>query len=111
MTTSWSTCKLADVKLCLHGDVHEMRRKHVREWDKGGVHIIGAGTFGAPEEGRPESTPRLYNLIEFADDLSTVRVHTRKQKKQHGAWSGFNEWPDPDSGKGKVPYFDIDLKG
>ena len=22
-----------------------------------------------------------------------------------------SEWPDPDGGKGKVPYFDIDLNG
>jgi precorrin-6B methylase 2 len=53
------------VKLCLHGHVHEDRADvigylHPRR----AVHIAGAGSFGAPVNARPESTPRLYNLLE-----------------------------------------------
>lgn len=99
----------ANVKLCLHGDVHESRRKLVNWWDKGGVHILGAGTFGAPEEGRPESTPRLYNLLEIQPDLRSMRIHTREQRKAEGTWKGWYEWPDPDGGNGKVPFFDVDF--
>jgi hypothetical protein len=104
-----SHLQAADVRICLHGDVHETRRKWVNYWKKGGVHIIGAGTFGSPQEGRPESTPRLYNLLEIVPDLSASRVHTRQQCKAEGAWGGCYEWPDPDGGKGRVPFFDIDL--
>ena len=99
----------ADVKLCLHGDVHESRRKLVNWWDKGGVHIVGAGTFGSQEEGRPESMPRLYNLLEIQPDLKSLRVHTREQRKAAGAWQGWHEWPDPKGGGGKVPFFDIEF--
>jgi len=99
----------AEVKIYLHGDVHESRRKWVNYWKKGGVHIIGAGTFGSPEEGRPESTPRLYNLLEIQPDLRAIRVHTRQKRKAEGAWEGYYNWPDPDGGKGRVPFFDIDL--
>ena len=74
-----------------------------------GVNIIGAGTFGSPEEGRPPSTPRLYNLLEIQPNLKSVRVHTREQRKEAGAWKGWHEWPDPKGGDGRVPYFDIDL--
>ena len=99
----------ARVRICLHGDVHESRRKWVNYWDRGGIHILGAGTFGAPEEGRSESTPRLYNLLEIQRDLSAARVHTRQQQKSEGAWQGWYVWPNPDGGKGRVPYFDIQL--
>lgn len=88
----------------------EARRKLVNCWEKGGVHIVGAGTFGSPEEGRPESTPRLYNLLEIQADLKSVRVHTREQRKAEGAWQGWHEWPDPNGGDGHVPYFDIELQ-
>ncbi len=101
----------ANVKLCLHGDVHELRRKWIGYWHDKNVHIVGAGSFGSKAEGRPESTPRLYNLMDIRRDFSSIRVHTRQQKNPDGAWDGYYEWPDPDGGKGKVPYYDIDLNG
>jgi hypothetical protein len=96
------------VKLCLHGDVHEMRREQISYWDEQRrIHIVGAGSFGSPAEGRPESEPRLYNLLEISRDLRNVRVHTRCQRKEDGTWGGWNEWPRPDSGDGALPYFDL----
>ncbi len=97
------------VKVFLHGDVHEMRREQIGYWHEKNVHVIGTGSFGSLAEGRPEATPRLYNLLEIQKDLSSIRVHTRQQRQPDGAWEGWYEWPDPDGGAGRVPYFDIPL--
>jgi hypothetical protein len=48
---------------------------------------LGAGTFGATAAQRPESTPRLYNLLDVWRDHSKVRVHTRCMRKSQGAWA------------------------
>ncbi len=99
----------ANVRICLHGDVHEMNRELFKYWHANAMHVIGAGSFGSPAEGRPESMPRLYNLLEVNRDLSSVRIHTRRQPKPNGPWSGWNEWPRPDGGSGGVPYYDVDV--
>lgn len=96
------------VRIALHGDVHEMRRDLIGYIHQKRIHIVGSGSFGAPGEDRPESTPRLYNALEIRRDLTSARVHTRCQPKVDGAWDGYYEWPDP-NGKGRLPYYDIDL--
>jgi hypothetical protein len=98
------------VKIGLHGDVHEIRREIIDYWQEKRVFIVGAGSFGSPPEGRPESTSRLYNLLEVRRDFRSVRVHTRSQLKSDSPWRGYYEWPMPDGGVGKLPYYDIDLK-
>jgi GTPase SAR1 family protein len=98
------------VRIALHGDVHEMRRAVVEPWRPGGLHVIGAGSFGARAADRAESIPRLYNVLEIARDFSSMRVHTRRQRKPDGVWDGWCEWPDPDGGKGRVPYYDVALE-
>ena len=95
-------------RLCLHGDVHEMNRDHFKYWHKNKMDVVGAGSFGSPAEGRPESMPRLYNLLEIQPDHSSVRVHTRRRPKPEGPWDGWYEWDNPD-GEGRVPYYDIEL--
>jgi hypothetical protein len=95
------------VKLALHGDVHEMRRELIGYWHEKKLYVIGSGSFGAAAVDRPESTPRLYNVLEIARDLKSARVHTRCQPKPDGPWDGWHEWPDPDGGKGRVPYYDV----
>lgn len=103
-----SNLQKSGVRLALHGDLHEMKRALVGHWDaKNLLHIIGAGSFGAPASDRPESTPRLYNLLEIRRDLTGLRVHTRCQPRAMGAWQGWNEWPRPQGGDGAVPYYDI----
>ena len=101
--------KNAGVRLAVHGDVHEVRRNQHKPWAGGGLYVAGAGAFGAASEDRPESTPRLYNLLEIQRDLGSVRVHTRQQPRAEGAWSGLYEWPDPEGGDRRVPYYDIQL--
>lgn len=101
----------AGVKLCLHGDVHEMRCDLVRYKKAGGtLEVIGAGSFGFPPEGRPQSTHRLYNLLEIERDLSKIRVHTRQQLQSGADWQGFYEWPDSDDVNKRISYFDIELR-
>ena len=97
------------VRIALHGDVHQMQRDLIGYWhEEKKVHVVGSGSFGARAEHRPEATPRLYNVLEIARDLKSVRVHTREQRKPDGAWDGWHEWPHLDGGnKGRMPYYDI----
>jgi GTPase SAR1 family protein/predicted phosphodiesterase len=98
------------VKLCLHGHVHEDRADvigylHPRR----AVYIAGAGSFGAPVNTRPESTPRLYNLLEVWRDHSKIRVHTHCLRKDGGAWEGWAVWPGAQATERRT-YYDIQLK-
>jgi small GTP-binding protein len=95
------------VRLVLHGDVHEERRDFVGYLRESALRVVGSGSFGATGETRPESTPRLYNVLEISRDLKSARVHTRSQARPDGPWDGWYMWPDPDGGKGRVPYYDI----
>ncbi|SNB47830.1 metallophosphoesterase [Geobacter sp. DSM 9736] len=95
------------IKLILHGDVHKMHRDQIGYWHEKRMHVVGSGSFGARAVDRPEASPRLYNAIEISRDLSSARVHTRQQTKPDGPWDGWYEWPDPDGGKGRLPYYDI----
>ena len=99
------------VKLCLHGHVHEDRADvigylHPRR----AVYIAGAGSFGAPVNARPESTPRLYNLLEVWRDHSKIRVRTRCLRRDGGAWEGWAVWPGAQADERRT-YYDIQLKG
>ena len=99
----------ADVRLCLHGHIHENRADLIAPTHPTRkLHTIGAGSFGAVAKDRPESTPRLYNLLEIAADRSQVRVHTRQMPKAGGAWKAYADWPD-DQGIIRS-YYDIKLR-
>ncbi|VFN05775.1 MAG: hypothetical protein BECKG1743D_GA0114223_107661, partial [Candidatus Kentron sp. G] len=100
----------AGVRLCLHGDVHEMRRQWIDYWDEErGLRVLGAGTFGARRDAITEGSARSYNLIEITPDLTSARVYVREQPKPDGAWRGWNRFPDPDGGRGEVPFFHVEL--
>ena len=99
----------AEVQLCLHGHVHQQRTDIIGYVQPRKIHVIGTGSFGAVAKHRPESTPRLYNLIEIARDHSWVKVHTRHMRKDGGAWEGWAVWPSPDRDS-KRTYYEIDLK-
>ena len=95
----------ADVRVCLHGHVHEDRAELVNYLHaQRRVHVVGAGSFGAPMPQRPESVPRLFNLLEVERDLSRIRVHTRAQRKQGGAWEGWAMWPGEKPGDRRAYY-------
>jgi hypothetical protein len=101
----------AGVRLCLHGHVHEDRADLVGYLHPTrSMHVMGAGSFGAPGNDRPESVPRLYNVLEVSRDLSRVRVHTRCLKRQTGAWEGWAVWPGPSAGERRT-YYEVVLRG
>jgi 3',5'-cyclic AMP phosphodiesterase CpdA len=84
----------ADVRLCLHGHVHEARADIVHPiHPTRKIHVVGAGSMGAPASHRPESTPQLYNLVEIARTHDKARVYTRCRRRTSGAWEGWAVWP------------------
>ena len=98
----------AGVKLCLHGHIHETREDIIGYQHPRKIYVAGGGSFGAPTKARPESTPRLYNLLEVERDFSRIRVHTRCKSKSTGAWGGWHVWPG-DTQDQRCAYYDITL--
>jgi hypothetical protein len=66
--------------------------------------LAGAGSFGAVAKHRPESTPRLYNLVEAARDYSSIKIHTRCMRKEGGAWEPHAIWPGEKPGERRAYY-------
>lgn len=95
------------VRVCLTGDVHEMRRELIDYWHDNRMHVIGAGSFGSKGQDLSEGSPRLYNLLAIDREFRSIRVHTRQQPKPNGAWKGWKEWPMPGHKEAGLPYFDI----
>lgn len=95
----------AGIRLCLHGHVHQDRTDVIGYLTPTQqIHVAGAGSFGAPTADRPESVPRLYNLLEIARDHSAVRVHTRCLRQQGGAWAPWAVWPSQQHGHKSSSY-------
>ena len=94
--------------LCLHGHVHEDRADVIGYLHDRVIRIAGAGSFGVPAFARPESVPRLYNLIEIDRSHSIIKVHTRCLCKEGGAWDGYAKW-DAESPTDKRTYYEIKL--
>ena len=94
----------AGVRLCLHGHVHEDRADLIGYLHPHKVHVAGAGSFGAVAKHRPESTPRLYNLVEVARDHGSITVYTRCMRKDGGAWEPHAIWPGDKPGERRAYY-------
>ena len=77
----------AEFRAVLHGHVHEDRADLVGYLHPSRrIHVVGAGSFGAPADHRPASVPRLYNLITIPRHLGRMRVDTRSLRRDAGAW-------------------------
>jgi len=95
----------ADVRLCLHGHVHEDRADVVAHTDPvRKLYAVGAGSFGAVAKDRPESTPRLYNVLEIDPAHRWFRVHTRARPRTGGAWGPWATWPSDRPGERRAFY-------
>jgi hypothetical protein len=88
----------AGYRILLHGDVHEERDALLQYLDKAKrIHVVGGGAFAAIAKDRPESTPRLYSLLEVARDKSKIRVIRRRQLTPAGPYDAYAIYP------GKTP--------
>ncbi|MCP4701263.1 MAG: metallophosphoesterase, partial [Gammaproteobacteria bacterium] len=81
-------------QICMHGHVHEAAEGFYK-YDSGrGMHIVGAGTFGAPADEQVTGIPLQYNLLIFNTETNSLTVETRKKEKPEGAWAADARWGD-----------------
>jgi predicted MPP superfamily phosphohydrolase len=93
-------------KVCMHGHVHEAQ-KGLYSYDKSrDLHIIGAGTFGAPAKAQVPGIPLQYNLLIFDPATKTITVETRKKEQPDGAWSADARWGNKNN---PIPRYTINL--
>lgn len=93
-------------KICMHGHIHEAKYDFCSYGSNKTIAIIGAGTFGAPDEEHVLGVPLQYNLIKLQIDNKAIRVITRRKEKVDGAWEADARWGDKDKPKA---FYDIDL--
>ncbi len=93
-------------ELVMHGHYHEAKDGEFKYDSNRGLHIIGAGTFGASENQRVTSIPLQYNLLMWNKKENRIIVNTRKKEHTSGAWKA-----DPRSGDSNhpEPSYRIDL--
>lgn len=86
-------------QICLHGHIHEAIQGFYHYDSPRGIHIIGAGTFGAPAREQVTGIPLQYNLLTFDPKTGEMTVDTRKKEKPGGAWSADARWGDKNEPK------------
>nr|VFJ44773.1 MAG: 3',5'-cyclic AMP phosphodiesterase CpdA [Candidatus Kentron sp. FM]VFJ52131.1 MAG: 3',5'-cyclic AMP phosphodiesterase CpdA [Candidatus Kentron sp. FM]VFK07624.1 MAG: 3',5'-cyclic AMP phosphodiesterase CpdA [Candidatus Kentron sp. FM] len=86
-------------RICLHGHIHEAMEGFHQYDDTRKIHIVGAGTFGAPAKKQITGIPLQYNLLTLDPATGEMRVDTRKKEKPHGAWSADARWGDKNEPK------------
>jgi predicted phosphodiesterase len=86
-------------QICLHGHIHEAIQRFYHYDSRRGIHIIGAGTFGAPAREQVTGIPLQYNLLTFDPRTGEMTVNTRKKEKPDGAWSADARWGDKNDPK------------
>lgn len=94
-------------QICMHGHIHEAIEDYHKYDDKRGIHIVGAGTFGAPKREQITGIPLQYNLLILDPTNKRIIVETRKKEKPNGAWSADARWGDLNNPK---PKYMIGLK-
>jgi len=66
-------------QLILHGHLHEAGQRFYNYDPDRGIHIIGAGSFGAPSDQQVSGIPLQYNLLQYNPEIATINVETRKK--------------------------------
>jgi hypothetical protein len=97
--------------ICLHGHIHEAQQGFYHYDDRRSIHIVGAGTFGAPAHEQVAGIPLQYNLLSFDPTTAEMTVNTRKKERPEGAWSADARWGDKNDPKAwyrfSVPSYDL----
>nr|VFK30073.1 MAG: hypothetical protein BECKMB1821I_GA0114274_101334 [Candidatus Kentron sp. MB]VFK75038.1 MAG: hypothetical protein BECKMB1821H_GA0114242_101434 [Candidatus Kentron sp. MB] len=95
-------------QVCLHGHIHEAIEGFHKYDNTRGIHIVGAGTFGAPTKEQVPGIPLQYNLLTL--DLKTweMTVNTRKKEKPNGAWVADARWGD--KGTNPKPWYRFSVR-
>jgi small GTP-binding protein len=101
----------AGVRLVLHGHVHERRSEVVNPYYsvKERMHIMGGGAYGATKEDRAPGTPRMYNLLELAEDHSWCKITTRCRTEGHSHFDAYAVWPKAGKADEKTATLKIEL--
>ena len=94
-------------KICIHGHIHRARQGFYTYDTERGLHIIGAGTFGAPAKDQVAGIPLQYNLLKLEEEAHVITVETRKKEMPNGAWSADARWGDKNN---PVPRYTIELE-
>lgn len=82
-------------KVLMHGHIHEERQRFCYRYDHNRfIHVVGAGTFGAPAKDQVPGIPLQYNLLKLDPEGKVITVETRKKEKPGGAWSADARWGD-----------------
>lgn len=95
--------------VCCHGHIHQAKTDQYRYdvTEKGRkIHLVGAGTFGAPVKEWTPGHPLQYNLLKIAAD--TMTVETRCRRELNGAWEPDAIWRQG-PGKDPLPRYTIKL--
>lgn len=100
---------VAGFQICLHGHIHKADTdlyRYDKASDQRQIHLVGAGTFGAPAQEWTAGYPLQYNLLRLSGNI--LRVETRRRIEINGAWEPDHLWRQ---GKGmpKLAYYDIPL--
>jgi hypothetical protein len=82
------------VRFGLHGHIHEVQKGFYEYDENRGLHLVGAGTFGAAVRHRPPGVPWQYNLLTVDPASRIINVATRRREKALGAWSADARWGD-----------------
>lgn len=93
-------------QICMHGHIHESQEGFYKYDSKRGLHIIGAGTFGASAKEQVPGIPLQYNLLTLDPETNIITVETRKKEKPDGAWKADARWGDANN---PVPRYTIEL--
>lgn len=95
--------------VCLHGHLHKAEKNcYKNEYTANGkiIHIVGAGTFGAPINEWTPGHPLQYNLIKIAGN--SLIVETRRRLAPNGAWIPDAIWTQGAS-QDPLPRYSIEL--
>jgi hypothetical protein len=105
-TNFMQSLAVAGFQTLLHGHIHEAEHGFYNYDRSRDIHIVGAGTFGAPTRQQIPSIPHQYNLLVLHPATGESVVQTRKKEKPDGAWSADARWGDKNN---PIPYYSLNM--